>query len=787
MKKIFFISLLLYINIFTSIKAQETTINGRVVSIISMEHIPYAKVYIKNTSHMLIADEQGYFSFQNIQAGNYTIGAQALGFLKQEKTIEIINEVTNVQFELVENFLQLDQVVVSADRTETNRKDATVVVSTINPYLFSLSQSPTLAEGLNFCPGLRLENNCQNCGFTQVRMNGLEGPYSQILINSRPIFSGLAGVYGLELIPASMIERVEVVRGGGSALYGGNAIAGTINLVLQEPTNNTYNFGVNSSLVGVGMDNTGGVAPDISANFNTSLVSESRNSGIAIYGFARERAVFDANNDGFSEIAPMKNVSLGSRYFYKKNKSKISLDALAIYEDRAGGNMHEYPLHQRDVAEAVTHNLYTTALSFDRSFRERDALSAYASIQYLNRDSYYGAKQSLSDYGNSKDITYNVGSQYKTYIEKTAIIVGLDNTGNYLTDIKLGYPDIENAVIVNDTIVEIPHVDNTIVSNQSSQTIGVFAQAEREIHNTKITLGGRVDSYTIQDVTKQNETKSGLVVNPRVSIKQRINREWQTRISYAKGYRAPQIFDEDLHIETSGARQVINVNDADLKQETSHSITASVDYSKQLDAMQINVLVEGFYTRLIDPFVNEIGEVDDNGTVLYTRVNAEGGARVQGVNVDVKVALPQNISFVGGLTAQQSMYDEKQEFNETRFFRSPNTYGFFGIDWDFKKSWCLMLTGNYTGSMLVPYFGPNADEHGELRTSNPFFDAGIKLEYTHTIQNSESEIIWYIGIKNLLNAYQNDFDIGVDRDPSYMYGPTMPRSLNFGVTIGNIL
>jgi outer membrane receptor for ferrienterochelin and colicins len=89
----------------------------------------------------------------------------------------------------------------------------------------------TLSEGLSFSPGLRIENDCQNCGFSQVRMNGMEGPYSQILINSHPIFSGLAGVYGLELIPTNMIERIEVVRGGGSALYGSNAIAGTINII----------------------------------------------------------------------------------------------------------------------------------------------------------------------------------------------------------------------------------------------------------------------------------------------------------------------------------------------------------------------------------------------------------------------------------------------------------------------------------------------------------------------------------------------------------------------------
>lgn len=147
-------------------------------------------------------------------------------------------ETKEVNFELVKDALGLEEVVITGDRNATNRVESSTIVNTITPKLFARTQSVTLSEGLNFSPGLRMENNCQNCGFSQVRMNGMEGPYSQILINSRPIFSGLAGVYGLELIPSSMVERVEVVRGGGSALYGSNAIAGTINLILKDPINN---------------------------------------------------------------------------------------------------------------------------------------------------------------------------------------------------------------------------------------------------------------------------------------------------------------------------------------------------------------------------------------------------------------------------------------------------------------------------------------------------------------------------------------------------------------------
>ncbi|MBK6285066.1 MAG: TonB-dependent receptor plug domain-containing protein [Draconibacterium sp.] len=174
---------------------------------------------------------------------------------------------------------------------------------------------------MNFAPGLRMENNCQNCGFTQVCMNGLEGPYSQILINSRPVFSGLAGVYGLELIPANMIERVEVVRGGGSALYGSNAIAGTINLITKDPVSNSFSASGSYAVTGVGMK--GKNAEDHNLNFNGSFVSDDYKTGMSIFGFTRVRDAFDANGDDYSEIAKIDNATLGTRFF----------NALAIVEN----------------------------------------------------------------------------------------------------------------------------------------------------------------------------------------------------------------------------------------------------------------------------------------------------------------------------------------------------------------------------------------------------------------------------------------------------------------------
>jgi outer membrane receptor for ferrienterochelin and colicins len=726
--KIILAILLLSVSQFNYAQREKTDANvfGHVVCTDCDEHLSFATIQIKGTTIGTTTDGTGHYQLINLPEGKHILSATFMGYKPKEIEITIKKgETQEVNFELEEDALGLSEVVVSADRGKQKRTEAPVMVNTITPKLFNTTQSVTLGEGLNFSPGLRLENNCQNCGFTQVRMNGMEGPYSQILINSRPIFSGLAGVYGLELIPSNMIEKVEVVRGGGSALYGSNAIAGTINIILKDPKINSYEAGAGYALTGIGVKGSGGEAADYSVNFNTSLVSDDHKTGMSLYGFTRKRAMFDANNDGFSEIAPIENLTFGARAFHRFGfRDKLTFDFFGINEERDGGNMQEYPLHERDIAEAVSHKMKVAGLTYERYFREYDLLTAYASGQFLNRDSYYGAGQSLSDYGNTKDNSYNIGVQYKGIFGNSTVTGGIENTGSFLLDKKLGYPDLENAVIdFSDSTIYYTHAGNTVVADQSSITTGLFAQYEVRLNRLKVIAGARFDRYEIKDLALEgHEPKTGEVISPRISFMYDLLKEVQARVSYSQGYRAPQIFDEDLHIETSGSRQVIHQNAPDLQQETSHSIMASLDFNRLIGTVYTGFLVEGFYTKLVDAFANEFGEPDENGTVIYTRVNSDGGAVVQGINMELKIKPLGDFSLTSGFTLQTSKFEEPQEdFDEKRFFRTPNQYGFFAIDWNVDKNLRLSATGNFTGSMLLPYFGTDNPD-GELRESDNFFD-----------------------------------------------------------------
>lgn len=768
-------------------KKTDTNIIGHVAS--NGEHLAFATVSIKGTTIGMTTDETGHYHLVNLPEGTFTVVAQMMGYKPEERTVTLKKgETTEIKFDLQEDVLGLEEVVVTGDRSKSNRLEASTIVNVLSPTLFARTQSVTLSEGLNFCPGLRMENDCQNCGFSQVRMNGMEGPYSQILINSRPIFSGLAGVYGLELIPANMIDRVEVIRGGGSALYGSNAIAGTINLILKDPISNSYEVGVNSGLIGIGVKDGGDAAQDHSINFNTSLISSDNKTGLALYGFYRDREPFDANDDSFSEISMVKNTTVGTRFFHRFGwRNKITADFFNIKENRRGGDRFDYPNHEANIAEALQHDLTTGALTYEQFFRENDLFSVYMSGQHINRDSYYGAEQSLKDYGNTKDFSYTLGTQYNARFGKSNLILGLEHNGAWLKDKKLGYLDVENVVVNADGTTSIPHTDNVMVADQTSTTTGAFAQYEFNWNKWKVSAGARFDHYLVEDKESGNEDKSGNVFSPRVTLKYNILDALQARLSYSQGYRAPQIFDEDLHIETSGSRKVLHKNSADLKQETSHSYMASLDFNKQLGTTYFGLLVEGFYTMLNDAFANEYSDPDENGTVTYTRVNAEGGATVRGVNLEMNVVPSEHFSLKSGLTIQQSRYEEAQEFDEKKFFRTPDNYGYLTLDWSPTHQFGISSTGNYTGKMLVPYFGNQLanPEAGELRTSKSFFDFGIKARYNIKLNGATLQL--FAGMKNIFNSYQSDFDKGVDRDPGYIYGPMTPRTIYAGFKIGNLI
>ena len=233
MKKIFFLvlSVIVFVGNAYAVESDfETHVFGHVSDAKSGEMLPYINVTVIGTTIGTTTDSTGHYILNEVpEDEEFTIEVSALGYTTATKIVKVsAGEPLEVDFAISEQQVSLDAVVVSANRNVTTRREAPSLVSVLDQRLFDVTTAPTVAEGLSFQSGVRVENNCQNCGFNQVRLNGLDGHYSQILIDSRPVFSALAGVYGLEHLPSNMIERIEVVRGGGSAGYGASSIGGTV-------------------------------------------------------------------------------------------------------------------------------------------------------------------------------------------------------------------------------------------------------------------------------------------------------------------------------------------------------------------------------------------------------------------------------------------------------------------------------------------------------------------------------------------------------------------------------
>ncbi|NJK82812.1 MAG: TonB-dependent receptor [Saprospiraceae bacterium] len=549
-------------------------------------------IFVPTLGKGIVSDKDGKYELNNLPVGEYVLNITFVGYKSLQPTITIHeNERHTQDFEMQADAINLGQFVVTGTRNAVPIYQSPVIVSTISRRTFEATQSLSLSEGLSFSPGLRLENNCQNCGFTQVRINGLEGPYSQILINNRPIFSALAGVYGLDMLPANMVDKIEVVRGGGSVLYGGNAIAGTINILTKDPIQNTFEVGLNQAFTDFNI-------PDRTLTFNGSVVGEYLDKGISFYGYHRHRNYWDANGDGFSEMTKLRNTTFGMDAFWNTSaRSKLKLGIYNINEFRRGGNDFDLAPHQSDITEQLQHGILGANLSFEQySKNYKHKWAVYSSAQFVTRDSYYGGGGrvltpadtlteadvlAINAYGKSSDISLVNGLQYAYEMSKKVLFTA------------------GSEYQYNDVLDQMPGYQRKI--DQQVGTLGNYAQLEWK-PNERMTIlaGGRYDVvqiaglYDLQQETFEDQ-KTLHVLVPRFSMMYALHEQLKARVSFAQGYRAPQAFQEDLHIETVGGAAKFVRLAPNLITERSNSLTTSLNYTKMVNKTQLNLVLEGFF------------------------------------------------------------------------------------------------------------------------------------------------------------------------------------------------
>lgn len=777
-------------------KPSDANITGHVVDAKTGEHLPGITIAIKGTTYGTATDNTGHFSLRHLRPGTITLVMRGMGYKSIEREVTLVaNKTIEVNFDAQEDDVKIDEVVVSANRQATLRRLAPTLVNVVGDKVFEAANANNLAQGLIFQPGVRVENNCQNCGFNQVRINGLDGRYSQILIDSRPIMSALAGVYGLEQIPTNMIDRVEVVRGGGSALFGSSAIAGVINIITKEPTHNSVSF---SESLGF----TGFKSLDNNLGFNASLVTDDAKAGAMLFGQTRYRKEHDTNGDGYSELGRIDGRSLGFRGYIRPTElTKLTAEVHSFSENRRGGDNLDWPDHVAGVSESTEHSVYSGNVKYDLFSRNyKNHLQLYTSAQYVYRKSYYGgigetvAKDingnpilvggqpvtagkvgypiHSSDYGInnglSKGFTWVAGAQYtydfdKLFFMPAQLTLGAEYMHDSLKDkMPLRHWLTENYLGGGHGGATIsPEIDQRI-SNFSQ-----FAQIEWKNEQWSFLLGARLDEHS--------EVKKA-ILSPRATLRYNPTKNINLRATYSKGFRAPQIFDEDLHVGVvqGEAQRIINADN--LRPEVSHAFSLSSDMYFRLGESSLNVLVEGFYTRLQDVFVNNLVNPNDNGMKVYQRTNGQdSGAKILGANIEAKFAYDW-LQLQAGLTLTSNKYDVAQEWgvrNKLRSLdgedvaghlaanptaadfdteavddeaqnvamtsremtRTPSLYGYFTIGINPVKALNISLTGTYTGSMYVPHavvFGG-----GSAVSDRALIASGVREEgFTYALTNA---------------------------------------------------
>ena len=751
-------------------KGTDANIYGHVVDAKSGEHVPYAIIHVKGTTIATTTDMTGHFFLKNLPEGTFTIEAKYMGYTTMSKMVTTKkNTSKELNFNLSPSDLSLDEVVVSANRSETKRRMAPNLVNVINGKVFDITQSTCLAQGLNFQRGVRTEDNCQNCGFTQVRINGLDGHYSQILVDSRPIFSSLNGVYGLEQIPANTIDRVEVVRGGGSALFGASAIGGTLNVITKEPVRNSASFG--PTLMSIGGSNSF----DNVTTGNVSLVTDDNKAGVYAYGQTRNRKGYDHDGDGYTELPELNNQTFGlNSYLRLTPYSKLSLQYHGIHEFRRGGNRLEQAPHEANITEQVEHSIQGGGLTYDYfAPDEKNRLSAYFSFQTTSRKSYYGGIGEGTDddrdaagkaYGTTHDFTYVAGAQYvhnfsKLLFMPSDLTLGAEYNFDGLKDVILGY-------------------DRHFKQNVHIGSF--FFQNEWKSKQWGFLVGGRLDKHNLVD---------NIIFSPRANLRYNPTDNLNFRLTYAGGFRAPQAFDEDLHVGVVGGERLVTVLADKLKEERSNSFSISADIYHKFGNVQTNLLVEGFYTDLDNVFaLRQLDRPDAQGNTVQERYNAYG-AKVFGLNIEGKAMFTRWFSLQAGFTIQKSLYDEAIAWNDEvpeqkykKMMRSPNRYGYFTATFTPVKRFTASITGNYTGSMLIGHAAGSGVEEPKAVDTPDFMELNMKLAYDIPVSKYLTLQV-NGGIQNIANSYQKDFDKGWNRDSNYIYGPSLPRSYYVGVKI----
>ena len=720
-----------------STHSQTNSISGKITS--KGEALPFANVYLANTKLGTASNEEGFFELKNIPNGDYTLISSSVGFnLKSLKIILTGNQKLVKNFNLNENY-SLEEIVVSGTLRPISKSNSPVSVEVYSTTFFKKNPTPSIFESLQNVNGVRPQLNCNVCNTGDIHINGLEGPYTFVLIDGMPIVSGLSTVYGLTGIPQALIERVEVVKGPASTLYGSEAVGGIINIITKKTSN------APALATDVFTSSWGEINTDIGMRYETS----DKIQGLLGINYFNYQNRIDNNDDNFTDLTLQNRISIFNKITIERKSNKVfTIAGRYVYEDRWGGELDwekNYRGSNIKYGESIYTNRWETFGTYELPTSEN--INFQFSANGHSQDSFYGTDaydaEQLTGFG---QFTYN-----KQIREKHDLLIGMAYRYTYYDDNTFATLN-ENGDANKAAITHLP---------------GIFVQDEIALNTqNNLLLGARVDYNSIH----------GRIFSPRVNYKwNSIDKSDIVRVSIGNGFRVANVFTED-HAALTGAREV--EFDGELQPETSWNINLNYVKKFLLKNSFITLDASAFYTYFDNRILPDY-ETDSN-KIMYA--NLEGYSISKGLSLNTDMNFTNGLSINFGATLMDVSITENK--TKTRQLLTESFSGVWSISYKTNTNFTIDYTGNIYGPMRLPLLGEN-DPRAEF---SPWFSVQ-NIQLTKKIGPS-----WevYGGIKNLLNytppansinSSNNPFDEGIDTDknPELAFDPSYVFASNQGI------
>lgn len=697
--------------LFFTATVEAQTIQGKITS--KGDVLSYASVFIEDSSKGTTADDKGVYKLEGIQPGTYLIHAEFVGFKRKSKRVAVKEgQTASLNFDLEEDS-SLEEIVISGSLKPVLKSDAVTPVEIYTPAFFEKNPTANLFDAVQMINGVQPQLNCNVCNTGDIHINGMEGPYTMILIDGMPIVSSLSTVYGLFGIPTSMIERVEVVKGPASSLYGTEAMGGIINVITKDPEH--------AARLSVDAFSTTWLENNLDLGAGYKLGKKVNGLFGGNYFKFGERK--DKNGDGFTDVTQQERVSLFNKFSLKRPDDKVASLALRyVYEDRWGGETNWQRKKHRGGEEVYAESIFTNRFEAIGMYQLPTTENIYTQFSYIyhGQNSMYGPES----YDAKQQVAFAQAYWDKT-LGNHSLLVGGSFKYTY-------YDDNTRATGIYD--------ENGLVKNQPEETPipGLFVQDEWSLNKqNKLLLGYRFD---------YDKTHGG-IHSPRVGYKFSPNNNHALRASFGTGFRVVNVFTED-HRALTGAREVVFAENLDPEKSYNANLNYTVKVPTNFGAFNFDI--NGFYTY----FTNKIDADTDTDQTKIIYANLDGHAISKGISLNVDVAFDFPLKLMAGAT-YMDVY-RKEDGGREQIYHSPKWSGNVVASYNFGSGFTADLTGDWKGPMRLPRV---EDDY------RPAYSPWTVIANIQVTKKFGDNFQVYGGVKNIFNTLPKEDTIARWWDP----------------------